>query len=187
MPRCCSRTPWGSVGTGLTPSSRTRCCWLLCIEIYNDAMAEIQEGSNLRFLPMPPMPVLDADLCVQETQRCVGLGLRGINMTSDPQDLGSPDLASRLLDPFWEVCAESPHAGAFPHRLQQHRVGLLLYDFWASQDEHVKPAIGGALLFLNSARVVINTVFAGTLTGSPTCRWSWSRAGSAGSPSSSRR
>ncbi len=33
--------------------------------------------------------------------------------------------------------------------------------FWASQDEYVKPAIGGAMLFLNSARVVINTVFAG--------------------------
>ena len=27
-------------------------------------------------------------------------------MTSDPQDLGSPDLANRAWDPFWEVCAD---------------------------------------------------------------------------------
>ena len=33
--------------------------------------------------------------------------------------------------------------------------------FWASQNEYVKPAIGGSMLFLNNARVVINTVFAG--------------------------
>ena len=33
--------------------------------------------------------------------------------------------------------------------------------FWPSQHEYVKPAIGGAMLFLNSARVVINTIFSG--------------------------
>jgi len=33
--------------------------------------------------------------------------------------------------------------------------------FWPSQDEYVKPAIGGGMLFLNSARVVMNTIFAG--------------------------
>ena len=33
--------------------------------------------------------------------------------------------------------------------------------FWESQDEYVKPAIGGSMLFINNARVVINTVFAG--------------------------
>ena len=98
---------------------------LLCIEIYNDAMAEMQEESNLRFLPMPVMPAWDVDLCVKETERCAGLGLRGINMTSDPQDLGSPDLANRAWDPLWEVCADLAHAGALPHRLEQHRDGLL--------------------------------------------------------------
>ena len=27
-------------------------------------------------------------------------------MTSDPQDLGAPDLANRAWDPFWEMCSE---------------------------------------------------------------------------------
>jgi predicted TIM-barrel fold metal-dependent hydrolase len=33
--------------------------------------------------------------------------------------------------------------------------------FWESQDEFVKPAIGGSMLFIGNARVVINTVFSG--------------------------
>src|SRR5688572_30618566 len=36
----------------------------LCIEIYNDAMAEVQEASGNRLLPMPIMPAWDVDGCV---------------------------------------------------------------------------------------------------------------------------
>ena len=32
--------------------------------------------------------------------------MRGVNMTSDPQDLGAPDLGDRAWDPFWETCTE---------------------------------------------------------------------------------
>ena len=39
--------------------------------------------------------------------------------------------------------------------------------FWPSQDEYVKPAIGGGMLFLNSARVVINTIFSGVFDRYP--------------------
>ena len=134
---------------------------MLCVEIYNDAMAQIQEESNRRFLPMPVMPAWDVEKCVQETERCAGLGLRGINMTSDPQDLGSPDLANRGWDPLWEVCADL-HMPVHFH-IGSSNTAMDFYGnyFWESQDEYVKPAIGGAMLFLNSARVVINTVFAG--------------------------
>ena len=77
----------------------------LVIELYNDRMAEIQANSNNRLLPMPLMPAWDIDLCVKEAQRVADLGMRGVNMTSDPHDLGAPDLANRAWDPFWEVCA----------------------------------------------------------------------------------
>ena len=33
-------------------------------------------------------------------------GYRGVNMTADPQDSGSPDLGHRGWDPLWEVCAD---------------------------------------------------------------------------------
>lgn len=133
----------------------------LCIEIYNDAAAELQERSDCRFLPMPVLPVWDIDECVREVNRIAELGLRGVNMTSDPQDLGSPDLANRAWDPVWEACAE--------HQLPVHfHIGASLTAmnfygnyFWPSQHEYVKPAIGGSMLFIGNARVVINTIFAG--------------------------
>ena len=134
---------------------------ILCLEIYNDAMAQLQDESGMRFLPMPVMPAWDVDLCVQETKRCAALGMRGINMTSDPQDLGSPDLANRAWDPLWEVCADL-HMPVHFH-IGSSNTAMDFYGkyFWPSQDEYVKPAIGGSMLFLNSARVVINAVFAG--------------------------
>ena len=33
----------------------------LCVELYNDAMAEVQEESGNRLLPMPIMPAWDID------------------------------------------------------------------------------------------------------------------------------
>jgi uncharacterized protein len=107
------------------------------------------------------MPAWDVKKCVKEVERCAGLGLRGINMTSDPQDLGTPDLASRAWDPFWEVCADLDMPVHFHIGSSNTAMDFFGNYFWASQDEYVKPAIGGAMLFLNSARVVMNTVFAG--------------------------
>jgi uncharacterized protein len=134
---------------------------MMCIEIYNDAMSELQESSNLRFIPLPVMPAWDVDLCVEETVRCAEQGARGINMTSDPQDLGSPDLANRAWDPLWEVCADLQLPVHFHIGSSNTAMDFYGKYFWESQDEYVKPAIGGSMLFINNARVVINTVFAG--------------------------
>ena len=132
-----------------------------CLEIFNDASAEIQAGSGNRLLPMALLPAWDIDACVREVQRSADLGLRGVNLTSDPQDLGSPDLANRAWDPVWEACAglEMPvhfHIGA----------SLTTMNFfgnypWESHDDDTKLAIGGALLFVGNARVVVNMICSG--------------------------
>ena len=44
----------------------------LCVEIYNDAMAEIQEWSGNRFLPMPVLPAWSIEECVREALLIVG-------------------------------------------------------------------------------------------------------------------
>jgi len=132
-----------------------------CLEIFNDANAETQAGSGDRLLPMAILPAWDIDACVREVERAKGLGLRGVNLTSDPQDLGSPDLANRAWDPVWEACAglEMPvhfHIGA----------SLTTMNFfgnypWESHDDDTKLAIGGALLFIGNARVVVNMICSG--------------------------
>ena len=133
----------------------------LCVEIFNDSRAEIQEHTNNRLLPMPILPAWDIDECVREAQRIGDLGLRGINTTSDPQDLGAFDLANKAWDPLWEVCADLELPVHFHIGASLTAMNFYGQYFWESQDEFVKPAIGGSMLFIGNATVVINTVFSG--------------------------
>jgi predicted TIM-barrel fold metal-dependent hydrolase len=139
----------------------------LAIEIYNDGMAEIQAESNNRLLPLPLMPAWDIDTCIAEAMRVAALGARGVNMTSDPQDLGAPDLANRAWDPFWEVCAglRLPvhfHIGASV-------TGMTFFGKypWESHADNTKLAIGGTLLFIGNARVVTNLILSGMFDRHP--------------------
>jgi hypothetical protein len=38
---------------------------MVCIQIYNDYMAQLQDSSGNRFLPMPILPAWDVDACVK--------------------------------------------------------------------------------------------------------------------------
>ena len=95
------------------------------------------------------------------------LDLRGVNITSDPNDVGGPDLASRAWDPLWEVCADL-------HLPVHFHIGASLTTMtyfgtypWESQDEDTKLAIGGTLLFIGNARVVTNIILSGMLDRHP--------------------
>lgn len=96
------------------------------------------------------------------------LGARGVNMTSDPQDLGAPDLGNRAWDPFWELCTELQlpvhfHIGASV-------TGMTFYGKypWPSHADNTKLAIGGTLLFIGNARVVTNLILSGMFDRHPT-------------------
>ncbi|HXY93949.1 MAG TPA: amidohydrolase family protein, partial [Acidimicrobiia bacterium] len=140
---------------------------LLAIHLYNDAQAEIQAESNERLLPLPLMPAWDVDASVVEAERVAAMGARGVNMTSDPQDLGAPDLASTEWDPFWEVCTELQlpvhfHIGASvtaeTFRGKYH---------WPSQALNTQLALSGTLLFVGNARVVANAIVSGVFDRHP--------------------
>jgi uncharacterized protein len=133
----------------------------LCLEIFNDTRAEMQRDTNNRLLPMPILPSWDVEGCVREAQRVADMGLRGVNMCSDPQDLGSPDLANRAWDPLWEVCEDLELPVHFHIGASLTAMNFYGQYFWESQHEYVKPAVGGSMLFIGNARVVINTIFSG--------------------------
>ena len=78
----------------------------LCATIYNDAMAEMQAGSGDRLLPMALIPYWDVKESIAEIRRARKMGLRGVAMNSDPQEVGLPSLRDRSWDPVWEVLAE---------------------------------------------------------------------------------
>ena len=130
-------------------------------------MAEIQADSGNRLLPLPLMPAWSVDACVAEAKRVAALGARGVNMTSDPDDLGAPDLANRAWDPLWETCTELQlpvhfHIGASV-------TGMTFYGRypWESHGPNTKLAIGGTLLFIGNARVVTNLILSGMFDRHP--------------------
>jgi predicted TIM-barrel fold metal-dependent hydrolase len=139
----------------------------LCVEIYNDAMAELQEWSDNRFLPMPVLPAWSIEECAREAERVAGLGMRGVNMTSDPQDAGSADLASREWDALWEVCADLDLPVHFHIGASLTSLNFYGKYFWPSLHDNMKPAVGGSMLFLNNARVIINSAYAGIFDRHP--------------------
>jgi len=139
----------------------------LVIELYNDRMAEIQAESKDRLLSMPLMPAWDIDLCIAEAQRVAKLGMRGVNMTSDPQDLGSPDLANHAWDPFWEVVSDLRLPVHFHIGASVTAMGFFGQYPWESHPENTKLAIGGSLLFIGNARVVTNLILSGMFDRHP--------------------
>jgi uncharacterized protein len=139
----------------------------LCIRLYNDAMAEVQEESGNRLLPMPIMPAWDIAACVDEAQRCAAMGYRGVNMTADPQDSGSPDLGHPGWDPFWDVCADLNLPVHFHIGASQTALAYYGTTYWPSQDEYIRPAIGGASLFQNNSRVLLNSAYSGMFDRHP--------------------
>jgi predicted TIM-barrel fold metal-dependent hydrolase len=139
----------------------------LVVEMYNDQMAEIQADSGNRLLPMPLMPAWDVDACVAEAKRVGALGMRGVNMTSDPQDLGAPDLGDRAWDPFWEACTEN-HLPVHFH-IGASVTAMTFYGSypWDSHPIDTKLAICGSLLFIGNARVVTNVILTGMFDRHP--------------------
>jgi uncharacterized protein len=107
---------------------------------------------------------------VREPNPLAALGFRGVNMTSDPQETGSPDLAHRDWDALWEVCADLNLPVHFHIGASLTSLNFYGKYFWPSVHQNLKPAIGGAMLFLNNARMVINSVYAGIFDRHPTLK-----------------
>jgi len=157
----------GLGGQNLWNSVEDKTLVRLCVEVYNDALAEVQAESGNRLLPMPIMPAWDIAACVREAQRCADMGYRGVNMTADPQDSGSPDLGDTAWDPFWEVCAGLNLPVHFHIGASQTSLTYFGTTYWPSQDNYVKPAIGGASLFQNNSRLLLNSAYSGMFDRHP--------------------
>jgi len=146
---------------------------LSCVEIYNDAMAEMQQESGQRLFPMALLPWWDVQAAVKETERALRLGLRGININSDPHthkdESGNniPDLASRHWDPLWEACESLEMPINFHIGGSEQSVDWLGQQGWPSLPRDLKAAIGGAMLFFNNGRVLANIVYSGALDRFP--------------------
>lgn len=144
----------------------------LIVQVYNDAVAEMQADSNGRIFPMALVPYWDIDTCVREVERCGReLGLRGITMCSEPQAGGLPDLVDPHWNPLWEVCTdlELPvnfHVGASDFGLE-----TFLHGAWPGHDKYRKIVVGATLTELGNARILTNLLTSTLLERYPKIKW----------------
>jgi predicted TIM-barrel fold metal-dependent hydrolase len=88
-------------------------------------------------------------------------------MTSDPQDLGAPDLADRAWDPFWEACTELEMPVHFHIGASVTAMSFYGKYSWPSHSPNTRLALGGTLLFIGNARVVSNLIVSGIFDRHP--------------------
>jgi predicted TIM-barrel fold metal-dependent hydrolase len=148
----------------LVPDEELR---LVCVTLFNDALAELQDSSGGRLYPMAVLPSWDVDRAVREVERAHAMGLRGVNTTSEPQEQGAPDFADPRWDRLWAACAD---LGMPVHFHTGASVKAMTYfgeDPWPSHDGHTQLALGSALLSLGNARVIANVLCSGMLARHP--------------------
>jgi len=146
---------------------------LACAQIFNDAMAEMQEESGQRLFPMAMLPWWDVEEAVKETERTKKLGLRGININPDPHNHNDangeplPDLASQHWDPLWEVCQALDIPINFHIGASEQSIDLIGTLGWPSMHQAMRGALSGSMLFMNNSRVLSNIIFSGLLDRFP--------------------
>jgi uncharacterized protein len=158
----------GQNTAGVDPELR-----LLSTQIYNDAMAELQEQSGERIFPMALLPWWDLRAALVEAERCCDMGLRGININSDPHVHmgadGAPlrELSDLYWDPLWELCADRDLPINFHIGASEQSMDWLGKQGWPSQTDELKAALGGAMLFIDNGRVMGNIILSGMLDRHP--------------------
>lgn len=142
---------------------------LACVQLYNDAMAELQEESGERLFPMALLPWWDVREAVKETERCIAMGLRGININSDPHmvqdDNGQPipDLGAEHWFPLWEVCEDKNLPINFHIGASETAIDWMGQQGWPSLSYDLRSGISGAMIFFNNGKVVSNLIYSGIL------------------------
>jgi predicted TIM-barrel fold metal-dependent hydrolase len=143
---------------------------LEAIRIYNDAMAEMQVASGQRIFPMALLPWWDIDASLAETERSMKLGLKGININSDPQDHGVPSLGEKHWDPLWQMCSSNDLPVNFHIGASDTSTSWYFSSSWPELPPEKKLAMGGLMLFITNLRVMGNILVSGFLDRYPTLK-----------------
>jgi predicted TIM-barrel fold metal-dependent hydrolase len=143
---------------------------LASIRMFNDAMAEMQNASGQRIFPMALLPWWDIEASLAETERCMKLGLKGININSDPQDHGVPSLGERHWDPLWEMCAANGLPVNFHIGASDTSTSWYFQASWPEFSPQQKLAMGGLMLFVTNLRVMANILCSRFLERYPTLK-----------------
>jgi uncharacterized protein len=139
----------------------------VCARIWNDAMIEFYEQSAGRLNGMAMLPWWDVEESVRELHRVHRQGLKGVNISADPQHNGLPDLAELAWEPLWEACESLGVPINFHIGASQTQMSWFGTATWPSLDDDIKMALGSSVLYLGNARVIGNLIYSGILERHP--------------------
>jgi predicted TIM-barrel fold metal-dependent hydrolase len=139
----------------------------LCVTIYNDYLAQMQEESNQRLLGMALLPWWDIKATVKEIERCAAMGLKGVNTNSDPHRNGLPDLGDAHWDPLWEICSDLNLPINFHIGASDDTMSWFGDSPWPSLPAGGKLALGSAMMYISNAKVLANIIYSGLLDRYP--------------------
>jgi uncharacterized protein len=141
-----------------------------CVSIYNDAAAELQADSGGRLRPQAILPFWDQAATIAEMRRArEQLGLSGFTITDAPERIGLPDYGNPYWNPFWETAVGL----GTPLNFHIAAAGTELFTSapWQSLGPECRMAVGGALLYLDNARMMTNLLYSDVLERHPGLRF----------------
>lgn len=89
-----------------------------CVQVYNDWLIEEWAARSERFVPQCLVPIAPIEAAVDEVQRSLARGHRGVILPPVPSDFHDlPMINESAWDPVWALCQEAEvpvcfHAGA---------------------------------------------------------------------------
>ena len=141
----------------------------LCMQIYNDAAAELQQQSGNRLFPQAMLPLRNMQQAVTELRRVIeDLKLTGVVISDNFGALGLPDFRDPYWDPFWEYVNSSGipvsfHAGASSINFSQgvwsgyKQMSGGENNFTSIKDQHL--AITTIMAHISQASTISNFLF----------------------------
>lgn len=143
---------------------------LVSIQIFNDAMADMQKDSGQRIFPMALLPWWDVDLSIAEIERCLKMGLKGVNMNPDAQDHGLPSLGEPHWNRLWECCVANDLPVNFHIGASTTTESWFFSSTWPERNADEQMAMGGLMLFIGNLRVLGNILLSRFLERYPTLK-----------------
>ncbi|MCB2072238.1 MAG: amidohydrolase [Novosphingobium sp.] len=142
---------------------------LATVKIFNDAMAEMQADSGNRMFPMAMLPWWDVDESVKEIERVHQMGLKGLNINSDPHNFtradgtNLPDLGQEYWYPMWEACEATDLSINFHIGASEESMDFVGAQGWPGLHQDMRSGLGGAMLFINNGKTMGNLILSGLL------------------------
>jgi predicted TIM-barrel fold metal-dependent hydrolase len=130
----------------------------LCIEIYNDFLAEFASEAPNRLIPIAAIPFWDVPRAIKELERASDLGHRGIMFSQDPSAFGLPSLADTHWDPIWAAAQER----GLPVNFHIGSGDPAIFEKMdTSMGTRAANSMNAIRMFLNNADTVLRLIFGG--------------------------